>query len=291
MGRTTLHLPELLHQRLEKQFGRSAMPGLFQAFQTDRDPTFRVNTLKLTEEKMMEILRMEKVRFERLKSVPGGFRVFGINEKQLLALPCFQNGEAYLQGEASMMPVLALDPQPGEMILDLCAAPGSKTTQIASKMKNTGRIVAAEQNEIRFQTLVHNLEKQGADIVEPVCTDATLLFKEYPEAFDRVLADVPCTAEGRIDLRKPRTWKFWSQKNIVMHAKLQRRLLRSAVRCLKPGGTLVYSTCTLSPEENEQMVAWTESEFPELRLVREPARLLPSKTQEGFFLATFRKAP
>lgn len=265
------------------------MAGLLEASQTDREPTFRANTLKLDDNKMMEILRSEKIRFERIKHIPHAFRVFGVSENDLLALQCFQNGEAYLQGESSMMPVLALDPQPGETILDLCAAPGSKTTQIASAMRNSGRIVAAENNEIRFQMLVHNIEKQGSSIVEALCTDATLLYKEHPEIFDRVLADVPCTAEGRIDLRKPRTWKFWSQKNVIMHAKLQRRLLRSAVRCLKQGGTLVYSTCTLAPEENEQMVDWVQEEFPDLELVYEPKRLLPSVTQEGFFLATFHK--
>jgi 16S rRNA (cytosine1407-C5)-methyltransferase len=157
-------------------------------------------------------------------------------------------------------------------------------------MGNSGQIVACEQNEIRFQVLEHNLQKQGVSNTEARCTDATLIYKEFPEAFDRVLADVPCTAEGRIDLRKPRTWKFWSQRNIIMHAKLQRRLLRSAVRALKPGGRLVYSTCTLAPEENEEMVRWLLKEFPEMTLTKDCQRILPSKTQEGFFLATLEKA-
>ena len=119
--------------------------------------------------------------------------------------------------------------------------------------------------------------------------------------FDRILADVPCTAEGRIDLSDPRSFTFWSQKNITEHAKLQRRLLRSAFKMLKPGGTLVYSTCTLAPEENEEQMKWFVEEHPSLKiepitLPVSPVRptkygtiILPSADCEGFFVAKLKR--
>ena len=199
-----------------------------------------------------------------------------------------------------MLPALVLDPQPEETILDLCAAPGSKTSQIAALMKNTGRLVACEIDEVRFQKLEHTLALQSAS-AETIRVDATLLHTSHPEQFDRVLADVPCSAEGRMNLNDRRSFSFWSQKNITEHAKLQRRLLRSAVACLKPGGTLVYSTCTLAPEENEDMIAWLVLEFPFMKPMsitlpfptkqgsHKTATLLPTSRYEGFFVATLVK--
>ena len=120
--------------------------------------------------------------------------------------------------------------------------------------------------------------------------------------FDAVLLDAPCSAEGRMDLRDPRSYRFWSEKNIVAHAKLQRRLFRAAVRVLKPGGRLVYSTCTLAPEENELMVDWALAEFPELRAeavalpvttvkvhANRSVTVLPTMEYEGAFVAKLIK--
>lgn len=282
-------LPEPLLDRLETQIGASKLSGVLKAFEQKRDATFRVNTLKQTSHGVMDQLREYQIRFERIKSIPNAFRVFGISEKKLLSLPLFVNGEAYLQGEASMTPVLALDPQPSETVLDLCAAPGSKTTQIAAMMQNTGELVACEVNEIRAKKLEHNLRLQGVANTKLLFEDGTLLHKAYPETFDRVLADVPCSAEGRIHLEDPRSYRFWSQKNVIAHAKLQRRLLRSASACLKSGGRLVYSTCTLAPEENERMADWAVTELP-LALVEKPVLILPTKEREGFFYAIFTRA-
>ena len=133
--------------------------------------------------------------------------------------------------------------------------------------------------------------------------DATLLHHEMPETFDAILADVPCSAEGRFDLNDKRSYSYWSEKNIIAHAKLQRRLLRSAVQCLKPGGTLVYSTCTLAPEENEDMIGWLLTEFPEMKpapvtlpllnikkTAHQTVTVLPNETMEGFFVAKLTKA-
>ncbi len=274
---------------------------MLQAFSVDRKPTFRVNTLKATDEEIMSVLRDEQIMFERVKHVPHAFMIKNRTDAELLEHPLAREGKIYLQGISSMIPPIILEPKPDEKILDLCAAPGSKTTELAAMVGNSAQIIACENNEVRFQKLQNTIKMQGAN-VDARHLDSTLLHKELPEYFDKILADVPCSAEGRFDLRDKRSFSYWSEKNIVEHAKLQRRLLRAAVACLKPNGILVYSTCTLAPEENEQMIGWLITEFPQmkpaeislpLQNIRKTAHktitMLPSDTMEGFFVAKLKK--
>lgn len=292
-------LPQAFIDRLAAQFGPGVAAGILKAFGAERLPTFRVNTIKNSDDAVMAVLRDEAIQFERVKGIPHAFLVKNRSDKQLLEHPLAQTGNIYLQGLTSMLPALVLDPKPGENVLDLCAAPGSKTSQMAAL---GGSIVACEENSIRFQKLQNTLAIQGATNVDALHVDATLLHHEMPEAFDKVLADVPCTAEGRFSTRDKRSFGFWSEKNIVAHAKLQRRLLRSAVACLKPGGVLVYSTCTLAPEENEGMIDWLLTEYPSMRIEdvdlalsgsrknkNGSVTLLPTDKWEGFFVCKLRK--
>lgn len=250
----------------------------------------------------MAMFRESAIQFERIKGIPHAFAVKNRTDRELLELPFTLEGKIYLQGLTSMLPPLILDPKPGEAVLDLCAAPGSKTSQMAAMMTCRGKIIACEDNGVRFQKLVNTMRVQGAANVEPKHVDATLLHHDMPEAFDKILADVPCGAEGRINSKDVRSFSFWSEKNIIANAKLQRRLLRSAVAMLKPGGTLVYSTCTLAPEENEDMIAWLLEEFPFMKPApvslpfpsrkgpHGEATLLPTKDYEGFFVAKLVKS-
>ena len=161
-------------------------------------------------------------------------------------------GYYYVQEAASMIPPVALDPKEGEIILDMSAAPGSKTTQMCEMMNNKGTIVANDVDIIRIKALRFNIEKLGCSNVVVTRMDG----REFPKKkikFDKVLLDAPCSAEGTV--RKD--WKAlsrWSVRMIKTVASLQKKLLLSAYDSLKPGGTLVYSTCTLSPEENEGVI-------------------------------------
>jgi NOL1/NOP2/sun family putative RNA methylase len=294
-------LPDELKTRLTKQFGAGTFNALLKAFSVERKPTFRVNTLKSSDEEIMEVFRNEQIQYERIKNIPHAFTVRNRTDKDLLDHPLNKDGKIYLQGISSMLPPFLLDIKAKDVILDLCAAPGSKTSEIAAMAHNDATIVATEDNEVRFQKLLNTISIQGAK-VDARNEDATLLHHAMPEAFDKILADVPCSAEGRIDLNDRRSYSYWSEKNIVAHAKLQRRLLRSAVACLKPGGTLVYSTCTLAAEENEEMVGWLLSEFPEMKpspitlpllnikkTAHQTVTVLPNETMEGFFVAKLTK--
>jgi 16S rRNA (cytosine1407-C5)-methyltransferase len=294
-------LPGTLRERLIKQWGAGTYSAIFQAFSANRKPTFRVNTLKSTDEEVMSVMRDEQIMFERIKAVPHAFMVKNHTDDELLEHPLTKEGKIYLQGISSMIPPLILEPKTGERILDLCAAPGSKTTEMAMMAGNIAEIIATEDTEVRFQKLENTIRIQGAKVIARH-TDGTLLHKEFPEYFDKILVDAPCSAEGRINVHDKRSFGFWSEKNIIEHAKLQRRLLRAAVGCLKPGGTLVYSTCTLAPAENEKMIEWLITEFPQMKpaevsfplqnikkTAHKTITMLPSEAMEGFFVAKLTK--
>lgn len=295
-------LPQALSDRLAAQFGPSAVSRMRSAFTAERLPSFRANTLKVTDADVMDVLREEGIAYERVKDIPHAFFVRNRKDREILEHPLNQEGKIYMQGIASMLPPLVLNPQPGETVLDLCAAPGSKTSQMAALMKNQGRLVAVEPDEIRYQKLLNTMRIQGATMVETMNVDGSHLYKQFPETFDRVLTDVPCSAEGRIDLSDPRSHRFWSDKNSLENAKVQRRILKSAIGCLKVGGTLVYSTCTLAPAENEEMIDWVLKEFPEMKTEKfflplqelkvwpnKSVSVLPTKEREGFFVAKLKK--
>ena len=224
-------------------------------------------------------------------------------------------GEIYLQNLSSMIPPLVLNPQSGERILDLAAAPGGKALQMAGMMANRGKISAVESVRGRFFRLRANLENHGAILVQTYLKDGIKVWRSCPEQFDRVLLDAACSAEGRFNVNEPSSYGYWSTKKIREMQRKQKRLLFSAVQCLKPGGTLVYSTCTFAPEENEVVVDSVLKRFGEALCLEELGkppvavqeglicwrnrglhpdlqrawRILPDGIMEGFFACRLRK--
>jgi NOL1/NOP2/sun family putative RNA methylase len=165
----------------------------------------------------------------------------------------YSNGMYYIQDLASMLPPIALGPQPGENVLDLCAAPGSKTTQIAELMKNSGNILAVDISNERLDILNKAIDRMGYLIVKPILEDGRNIGKKYSEQFDRVLVDGPCSCEGIIRYRAHKFFE-WDLFQISKLTDMQFSLLESGFNALKPGGVLVYSTCTFGPEENEGII-------------------------------------
>ncbi len=289
-------------ERLNKMFGGSIAQKVVKGFSLDRSPVIRVNTLKTNVRDIMSYFKEMGVRFERVSSLPDALIILNKKEKFFEELEIYENGKIYFQGISSQFPVKFLDPQPGEKILDMCAAPGSKTTQIAAMMQNKGEITANEPNMIRLERLKYNLNKQGVTIANVISYDGATLGDMYPSSFDKVLLDAPCSAEGKIDLRNPRSYKFWSEKNIRNCAKLQKKLIVSAIKALKPGGILVYSTCTLANEENDGVVGFAiggfagalavekiSSDFKYILRSKYGLISIPSEICEGFFVAKLRK--
>ena len=166
-----------------------------------------------------------------------------------------QSGKVYIQNAASWLPVLALDPKPGDYILDMCAAPGGKTSHIAQCADNNATIVANDNSRPRLHKLQSNLERLHVKNVSYTLHDATRLSHQLESAsFDKILLDAPCSGEGMMTLDDKKGFESWSVAHIKRLQKLQKKLIVQAWTLLKPGGTLVYSTCTMAPEENEAVL-------------------------------------
>ena len=274
-----------------------------------RFTTLRVNTLRSSAVDLLRFFREAAVKHERVPWYPDAFVLRDLRERDVEAWDAYREGRLYLQSLSSMIPALALGPRPGERILDIAAAPGSKTTQMSALMGNEGRILANEIDSIRAQRLAYNLRLQGCTNVEVRIGRGEKLGEEMPEHFDRVLLDVPCSGEGRFIVFEPATSRSWSTRNVSDCVRLQRRLIASGVRALKPGGLLVYSTCTLNLEENEKMVQWALETLP-LKTEKIPlaipgawegmsrglapgisaaVRIFPDVRREGFFVCRLRK--
>jgi tRNA (cytosine49-C5)-methyltransferase len=210
--------------------------------------SIRVNTLKIKRARLLERLDGAGIGYRRFEWYPLGLKLDlespGNMQENLL-------GYIHIQEELSMVPPLVLDPQPGELVLDLCASPGSKTTQISQMMNNQGLIIANEPSLGRVAPLRSNCERLGVLNVAITRYDG----RNFPlrNPFDRVLVDAPCSSEGRERKGPGVLTRSSSKKSLDLQA-LQIGLLKNALRLVKPGGVVVYSTCTYAPEENELVV-------------------------------------
>ena len=275
----------------------------------DRNTTLRVNTLKYNIQDLMIQLKKNNIKFERVQWYNNALLLKNISEKDIQKLDIYINGYIYLQSLSSMIPPLVLSPKSGDKVLDLTAAPGSKTTQLANLMDNNGEIIANELDKIRYERLKYNVEKQGATIVKMINSRGEKLGEKYPEYFDKVLLDVPCSGEGRFLINNPKTYRDWSMKKVNNLVKLQKKLLISACKALKKNGVMVYSTCTINKYENEFILDWATKNFPLKivdinliikdsikgdnekldRAIDKAIKILPSKSMEGFFVAKLKK--
>lgn len=158
-------------------------------------------------------------------------------------------GEYYVQEESASLPVEALDPRPGEKVLDMCAAPGGKTTQIAAKMENSGLLVSNDDNSKRLKSLHANIYRTGSSIARVTNYDGRRIPKK--QKYDRILVDAPCSGEGN---NARRSFESASDSELESLSQIQEKLLKNAEKLLKEDGTIVYSTCTFAPEENEAVV-------------------------------------
>ncbi|MTV49978.1 NOL1/NOP2/sun family putative RNA methylase [Heliobacillus mobilis] len=216
--------------------------------------------------------------------------------------PFHAAGLYYIQEPSAMAVVEALQPEPGERILDLCAAPGGKATQIAGYLRHEGLLVANEIHPKRNKALSENLERWGARNILVTNEPPDKLSRWFPEYFDRIVVDAPCSGEGMFR-KLPEAIEDWSEEKVAHCAALQQEILPEAVKMLKPGGVMVYSTCTFSAEENEKQIETFLEMYPEFTLepvlcaeffqaatLPHTVRLWPHKLRgEGHFIARLRK--
>ncbi len=307
-------IPQDFLKRLEQILPADRYDQAVSSFEKELPLFLRINMLKISPEKAGELLKNEGVSFCDCPDVGEGIRICNWQQANLKDHALIREGKLYQQSLASMLAVAALDPQPGERVLDLCAAPGSKTSQIAARMKNTGLVTAVEPIRGRYYKLRSVCGLLECRNVEFKCMDGRR-FEARGGLYDRVLVDAPCSSEGRFRADEPKTFAYWSARKIKEMVKKQRGLLLHAGRQLKPGGTLVYSTCTFAPEENEGVVDWflrkaeggfditdfpiqQAQTYPALASwqkkvfdprVRQCVRIMPSEKVQGFFIAKFLK--
>ncbi len=260
--------------------------------------SIRVNTLKSTTHDVIKQLDSLKISYEKISWYKDALLLPTATSKQITETSLYKEGKIYIQSLSSMVPALILNPQNGDKVLDMAAAPGSKTTQISAMMENKGEIIANDIDSNRIYRLKSVLLTQGVVNTITSRIPGQSLWTKYPEYFDKVLLDAPCSMEGKFNVTDPKTYSHWSLKKVKNLSKLQRWMLRSAVSAIKIGGTIVYSTCTLSPEENEQVIDWIlEKEKGNIILEKVKIEnislangyILPSEIMEGFFVAKLKK--
>jgi 16S rRNA (cytosine967-C5)-methyltransferase len=247
--------PTWLTRRWVERFGAEHAESICRATTAIPPLTIRANTLRVTRDVLAERLRQSGHAVGPALVSPVGLTL----EKTgpVGHLPEFREGLFYVEDEAGQLIAPLLAPRPGERVLDLCAAPGGKATHLAALMQNRGTLVAVDSSPSRLGLLADNVRRLGIGIVTPVAADATTeatkVSAHLKEPFDRVLVDAPCSGLGVLRRHPEGKWQKGAEQ-LDQHRRRQRRILEQAGRLLRPGGVLVYSTCSTEPEENEQVI-------------------------------------
>ncbi len=258
-----MNLPQDFLTRMDAMLGEE-YPAFLHSYEEPRRYGLRVNTLKISAE---EFRRIAPFHLTPIPWTDNGF--FYEKEDAPSRHPFYYAGLYYLQEPSAMTPAQMLPVEPGERVLDLCAAPGGKATALAAKLKGKGLLVANDISASRAKALLKNLEVFGVTNSFVTCTTPAVLAGRFPEFFDKILVDAPCSGEGmfRKDIANANAWSLEKVKNC---AKTQKDIVDYAVFMLRPGGMLLYSTCTFAPEEDEQVIAYLLEKYPEMGLVQVP---------------------
>lgn len=244
---------KFLEEKLEKQYGTKITKEIIEGYQTKRKTTLRINTIKSNIEEIKKELEKEKKEYETVKWSKEALVIKNADEKTIQEMEIYKNGKIYLQSLSSMLPPIILEPKEGTDILDMAAAPGGKTTQIAALTNNKAHITACEKNKIRAERLKYNVDKQGATCVFIMPKDSRFIDDFF--SFDQILLDAPCSGSGTLDYNDANVEKYFTEQLIERSSKTQKTLLSKAIKLLKPGHEMVYSTCSILDCENEDVVS------------------------------------
>ena len=244
---------KFLEEKLEKQYGTKITKEIIEGYQTKRKTTLRINTIKSNIEEIKKELEKEKIEYETVKWSKEALIIKNADEKTIQEMEIYKNGKIYLQSLSSMLPPIILEPKEGTDILDMAAAPGGKTTQIAALTNNKAHITACEKNKIRAERLKYNVDKQGATCVFIMPKDSRFIDDFF--SFDQILLDAPCSGSGTLDYNDANVEKYFTEQLIERSSKTQKTLLSKAIKLLKPGHEMVYSTCSILDCENEDVVS------------------------------------
>ena len=294
-------VPLFLIEKLNKQYGEEITNKILNGYSQNRVVSLRVNTIKATSQEICNELLKNDIEFEKVSFCDEALVIKNTNEQKIKELDIYKNGSIYLQSLSSMLPPIILKPKENEDILDMTAAPGGKTTQIAALTNNKAHITACEMNNIRIEKLKYNVEKQGATSVSILKEDSRRLNDYF--AFDKILLDAPCSGSGTIELENEKTYNGFTEKLLEKTTQSQLTLLKKALKILKQGHEMVYSTCSILQEENEDIISKAikgakvevvpieiQGDIPKLPCKIEGTLCVaPTKYYEGFFVVKLKK--
>ena len=291
-----MQIPQFLEEMLQKQYNNEITNKIINGYKEQRNVTLRINTIKNTKEKIKECLNQAKIEFQEVEWNRDALIIKNAVDEEIRKLEIYEKGGIYLQSLSSMLPPIIIEPKEGENILDMAAAPGGKTTQMAAITNNKAFITAVEKNKIRAERLKYNLKKQGVGCVNVMLEDARKLSDFF--SFDKILLDAPWSGSNTMSIFD----KNFNEELIKRSSKIQEELLKKALKILKPGGEMVYSTCSILKQENEEILekvlikANAEIEPINLtEIVTLPSKIegtitvCPTENYEGFFVAKIRK--
>lgn len=293
-----MELPEAFREEMKVLLG-DEYDEYERSFEEPRIYGLRVNTLKWS---VKECQRKLPCETEQVPWVENGLFYDG-EEVRLSKDPYYYGGLYYLQEPSAMTPASLLPVEPGDMVLDLCGAPGGKSTELGAKLKGKGMLAANDISNSRAKALLKNLELFGVANLCVTSETPERLSGEFPEFFHKILVDAPCSGEGMFR-KEPEMGKAWLEKGPDYYCEIQKGILKEAVKMLRPGGLLLYSTCTFSVKEDEDVVRWVLDGFPDMKLRPIPLfegasdgmglsgclRLFPHRIRgEGHFMALLEK--
>ena len=296
-------IPDFLKEKLNNEYGEELANKIIEGYSKTRPVTLRVNTIKTTADKVKKVLKEENIIYNEVEWYKEALIINNVREDKIRELSAYKNGEIYLQSLSSMLPPIILNAKEKESILDMAAAPGGKTTQVGALTNNNASITACEFNKIRAEKLKYNIEKQGLTNCYVMVTDSRRLDDFF--SFDKILLDAPCSGSGTINLEEVDFEKGFTEKLIKKCIDTQKQLLKKAIKILKPGSEMIYSTCSILKEENEEIVKQALQEkkieiipididyFKGLPLL--PVTIdgticvMPNELYEGFYIAKIRK--
>ena len=308
--------PEFLN-RLKQIVPESAWSDCCQGFAPRPQFTARVNRLHATPTQLREELQACQIEADTVSWHAHALRFAALHRPSLVRSAAVAEGRLYVQNLSSMLAAQILDPQPGEQVLDLAAAPGGKASDLAERMGNQGWLSAVEPIRSRYFKLRDTFQRLGITIAHTYMMDGRRVGKKVPDRFDRVLLDAPCSGEARIRSAEPESFQFWSGRKIKEQARKQRGLLESAVAAARPGARILYCTCSFAPEENEAIVSDYLTRFPDqvdvvpfdlpidnwqpglscweraqfAAPVTQARRILPAEDMDAMFLCLLEKLP
>ena len=288
-----MQIPQFLKGKIEKEYGLEILNKIETGLIEEKPVTLRVNTIKSNAEKVKIELEKNNIEYEIVEWNKSAFIIKNVKEEEIRKLDIYNNGEIYLQSLSSMIPAIIIDPKERENILDMTAAPGGKTSQMAAIANNKVFLTACEKNKIRLDRLQYNMQKQGVKNINIMQEDSRKLSNYF--SFDKILLDAPCSGSGTENVFNSN----FTEELIKRSCKTQEELLTKALSILKHGGEMVYSTCSILKEENEEILNKVLKKFKAqivpIQIPKEipvlptsidgVVTICPTKLYEGFFVA------